>query len=77
MEYLRQTIGSAELNKIFNLPHALRNKKVEVIILPAEDSLPEQPEREIKFGFLKDKAPPLPDSFFEPLPEEELQAWGL
>lgn len=26
-------------------------------------------------GFLKGKLPPLPDSFFDPLPEEELQAW--
>ena len=77
MEYLRQTIGSSELSGIFNLPQALRNKKVEVIILPAEDNVPEQPKREIKFGFLKDKVPPLPDSFFDPLPEEELQAWGL
>jgi len=28
-----------------------------------------------KFDFIS--APPLPDSFFDPLPEEELQAWGL
>jgi DNA-damage-inducible protein J len=28
-----------------------------------------------KLDFIK--APPLPDSFFEPLSEEELQAWGL
>ena len=39
-------------------------------------------ERKIKpekrrLGFLKDKVPPLPDSFFDPLPEEDLQAWGL
>ena len=26
-------------------------------------------------GFLS--GPPLPDSFFEPLPEEELELWGL
>ena len=30
-----------------------------------------------QLGFLKDKIPPLPDSFFDPLPEEDLQAWGL
>ena len=30
-----------------------------------------------ELGFLKDKVPPLPDSFFDPLPEEDLQAWGL
>ena len=34
-------------------------------------------KREIKLGFLKDKIPPLPDSFFDPLPEEELQLWGV
>ena len=28
------------------------------------------------YGILKDKVPPLPDSFFfDPLPEEELRAW--
>ena len=29
----------------------------------------------LRFDFVN--APPLPDSFFDPLPEEELQAWGL
>ena len=78
MEYLRQTIASAELSGIFDLPQALRNKKVEVIILPAEDDLPEKPKpQKRRLGFLKDKVPPLPDSFFDPLPEEDLQAWGL
>jgi len=37
----------------------------------------EPARREIKLGFLKDKIPPLPDSFFEPLPEEELELWGV
>ena len=69
MEYLRQTINSGELSGIFNLPQTLRDKKVEVIILPAEDNLPEKPNHALKLGFLKDKVPPLPDSFFDPLPE--------
>ena len=30
-----------------------------------------------QLGFLKDKLPSLPESFFDPLPEEDLQAWGL
>jgi len=30
-----------------------------------------------QLGFLKEKIPSLPDSFFDPLPEEDLQAWGL
>jgi len=34
-----------------------------------------QPKR--RLGFLKDKVPTLPDSFFDPLPEEDLQSWGL
>jgi len=29
----------------------------------------------IQLGFVKGS--PLPESFFDPLPEEELQAWGL
>ena len=77
MEYLRQTVGSAELSGIFEIPPALRNKRVEVIVLSIENEAAEEPRREIQFGFLKDKVPPLPDSFFDPLPEEELQAWGL
>ena len=75
MEYYRQTINSDELNGIFNLPPLLRNKKVDVIVLPAEDSVMDKPKRKLKLGFVD--APPLPDSFFDPLPEEELQLWGL
>ena len=79
MEYLRKTVSSSELSGIFDLPQSLRNIKVEVIILPAEDSAnaPETPKAKRRIGFAKDKIPPLPDSFFEPLPEEELQLWGL
>jgi len=76
MEYLRQTIGSAELNGVFNLPPSLRNKRVEVIILPAEEAQKaEKPKAKRLLGFVD--VPPLPDSFFDPLPEEDLQAWGL
>jgi len=75
MEYLRQTIGSAKLSHIFDLPPALRDKRVDVIILPAEDNAVEQPKPKRQLGFIK--APPLPKSFFDSLPEEELQEWGL
>ena len=74
MEYLRQTIGSSKLSKIFNLPPSLRNKTVEVIILPADEVVIKKPKQRC-IGFLD--LPPLPDSFFDPLPEEELEAWGL
>ena len=46
-------------------------------IEPIADKLEEKQKREIKLGFLKDKVPPLPDGFFDPLPEEELELWGL
>ena len=75
MEYLRQTTDSARLSDVFDLPLSLRDKQVEVIILPVESKAAEIPRHKIQLGFLD--LPPLPDSFFDPLPEEELQAWGL
>jgi len=81
MEYVRQTIGSSALDGIFELPPSLRNRNVQIIILPAENNEPEEPKPEdtrgfkLNMGFLPGVE--LPDSFFEPLPEEDLQAWGL
>lgn len=75
MDYLRQTVKSSKLADIFDLPLALRDRQVEVIILPADAIGSEKPESKLKFDFVK--GPPLPESFFDPLPEEELQAWGL
>ena len=75
MNYLRRTLISSELASIFDLPLALRDRRVEVIILPAEDSEVEPVKQKLRLGFVK--GPPLPESFFEPLPEEELQVWGL
>jgi hypothetical protein len=37
MEYLRETIDSGSLADIFNLPLSLRNRNVEVIILPMDN----------------------------------------
>jgi len=63
MEYFRQTIGSSELSGIFEIPPALRNRKVQVIILPAEDITPEQPPpQKRQLGFAKGAE--IPDSFF-------------
>ena len=75
MEYIRQTISSTKLNNLFDLPPTLRNKDVEVIILPIESNTIETPRQKLHLNFVKGS--PLPDSFFDPLPEEELQAWGL
>jgi len=75
MEYLRQTVDSSALRGIFNLPSSLRDKRVEVIILPAENIAETKTKPKLRLGFVKGS--PLPESFFDPLPEEELQAWGL
>ena len=48
---------------------------VEVIILPAENDFEEIPKLKRSLSF--DKGAEVPDSFFEPLPAEELDAWGL
>ena len=75
MEYLRQTMNGAELSKFLTLPMTLQNRRVQVIVLPDEDNIQEKPNGKLKLGFMP--GPPLPDSFFDPLPEEDLQAWGL
>jgi len=78
MECVRQTMNGAELSDMFKLPPTLLNRTVQVIILPAEDTTQEDVKtKKRQLGFLKDKVPELPDSFFDPLSEEDLQAWGL
>jgi len=86
MEAVRQVIDSTLLNGIIQLPKKFENKKVEVIISLSEDKKtaqliadntvekPKQKKRPL--GFVTN-VPPLPDSFFDPLPEEDLQLWGL
>ena len=56
--------------------NVIGRRRAFIIILdePAQEHLVIK-KREL--DFLKDKIPPLPDSFFEPLPEEDLKAWGL
>jgi len=76
MEYVRQTVSGAELNDLIKLPPMLRNSQVEVIVLPVVNSVvakKQKPKRQIGFA----KGADIPDSFFEPLSEEELRAWGL
>ena len=78
MEYISKTIGSSALDGVFEIPPMLRNRQVQVIVLPVEDVSAEQPKRQKRqLGFLKGIVPPLPDSFFDPLPEEDLKAWGF
>ena len=71
MEYLRQTMNDAELSKFLTLPMTLQNRRVQVIVLPDEDNIQEKPKGKLKLGFMPE--PPLPDSFFDPLPEKDLQ----
>jgi hypothetical protein len=58
LDYLRQTVDSGVLDTIFDLPVSLRNKKVDVIILPADENPRlKQPPRS-SFGCLKKYANP-------------------
>jgi len=76
MEYFRQTISGAELSDVFDIPQSLRGRKAEVIILFSEDDADEKPKQKKRpLGFAKGAE--IPNSFFEPLSEEDLQAWGL
>jgi len=74
MDFVRQTVESSVLSDVFDLPPSMRDTQVEVIILPTYGEN-EKRNNKINIGFMP--GPPLPDSFFDPLPEEELQAWGL
>jgi hypothetical protein len=69
MEYLRETIDSSSLTGIFNLPVSLRNRNVEVIILPAEKDEKEGRRRKSARGCLSKYANP------EFIPEEK-GAWA-
>ena len=69
MDYLRQTMDSDSLNGLFDLPASLRNKKVEVIILPFKADEAHPRETGSAFGCLKKYANP------SLIPLEE-GAWG-
>lgn len=76
MEYIRQVIGGDKLATIFDIPQMFRNRKAEVIILFSDEfseDIPKTNKRPIGFA----KGAEVPNSFFEPLPEEELKLWGM
>jgi len=78
MDAVTQIVDSTLLAGIIPLPKRFQNKKVEVTVTLDDDKKLDSKshKQKIKIGFLKN-LPPLPESFFEPLPEEELQLWGL
>jgi hypothetical protein len=53
MDYLRQTVDSEKLDGLFDLPNALRGRKVEVIIIPAFETSIREPKRGSAFGCLQ------------------------
>jgi len=77
MDYVRKTVSGAELNNFINLPLSLRNRRVEIIVLPVETAMPEKQKGKVCRIGCYPNLPELPGSFFEPLPEEDLKAWGL
>ena len=77
MEAIRAVYDGSNFNLQQPIPIQGHYEVIITFIQPIPVQQVETTKREIKLGFLKDKLPPLPDSFFEPLPEEELQLWGL
>jgi hypothetical protein len=68
------------------VPHELQHRRTEVIFLTLEDELPLESsatQQSIKptnltrpLGLAKDKGVPLPESFFQPLPNDVLAAFN-
>jgi hypothetical protein len=58
MEYHRQTVNSNTLVPIFNLPESLRNRNVEVIVLPLDNESAVPANRKSAKGSLKKYANP-------------------
>ena len=76
MEYIRQVVAGDELVGIIDIPQAFRRRKAEIIVLFTNEYVDEAHQSNKRsIGFAKGAE--VPDSFFEPLPEEELQLWGL
>jgi hypothetical protein len=52
MEYVHEIVNSESLIRLFDLPPSLRNRKVEVIIKPAETEIEPKNTGESAFGCL-------------------------
>ena len=50
MNYLRKIINSEDIETLFDLPEELRNKKLEVLILPIEEEKEAAVEDEDEFN---------------------------
>jgi hypothetical protein len=52
MEALRQIVDSEELQKIINLPDSFKNRKLELVVLPAGDEKTDEESPKRAKGFL-------------------------
>jgi predicted oxidoreductase (fatty acid repression mutant protein) len=75
MEYIRQVAAGDKLSDIFDIPQAFHSRMAEVIILFSDEHETVQKTTKRPIGFAKGAE--IPDSFFEPLSDEDLQLWGL
>ena len=70
LETVRETVNSSTLTKLFNIPAALKNKNVEVIIKLADDEKKETTLRKSAKGRLSKYANPNYQHM-------EKEAWGM
>jgi len=69
MSELVLNISGEKIASFVDLPREFRDAMLRITITRAE----EEPNYALNLGFLD--LPPIPDSFFEPLSEEELALW--
>ena len=74
--FLKQTVRAKNLPFVLGTTY-LNPSEPQSPLLPTEnnDKIHDEPNYALRLGFAKGAE--VPDSFFEPLPEEELQLWGL
>ena len=77
MQAIKAVYDGSSFTPIEPVPVQGQYEVVITFIEPIINKTDKKPNRALKLGFLKDKVPPLPDSFFDPLPEEDLELWGL
>ena len=58
MEFVRKIVNSTELVNVIDIPKALVNKKVEILVLPIEENKKKTNKKRTATGFLSKYANP-------------------
>lgn len=81
MEFVRKIVDASSLMKIVQLPDALMNRKLEIIVLPADDNQKETTQEHMTVSGLSDITQsligsiPISDITIEQIKEERLKKY--